>query len=241
MCSSRRRAARCSLVTAARRASQRAASQISAWLRLPMTATVFPRPAYWRRAAGRRILPCLSGVTSQAVLNRSPVIFPAVHQLVGAHPLRDAFHLGHGQRKEALVQPFHHNKTVAHSVPELCREVEAALGVNGTVIPSKKHPDRPLLGSMVGQVPHFSLLYSTDMFFIVTKRPPDCNSFRPTFSIKFLQNVQKPAGLPQSFPPLCAPGPSKKPPPSRGRGGSMVFALTAAVFWAGSAGWPGRS
>src|SRR5699024_3267645 len=45
MWSSRRRAARCSLVTAARRASQRAASQISAWLRLPMTATVLPRPA----------------------------------------------------------------------------------------------------------------------------------------------------------------------------------------------------
>ena len=98
MCSSRRRAARCSLVMAARRASHRAASQISTWLRLPITAAVLSSPDILPQAGGQQDAALLvPAPPRQAVLNKSPVISQLVTCSSAPRRWEMRFHFLHGQ------------------------------------------------------------------------------------------------------------------------------------------------
>ena len=91
---------------------------------------------------------------------------PAVHQLIAFQLVRQPLDFLHGQCEQAVVHPFQHHEAFAHGFPEFGGEIQPSFGVNGVIVPAKKHVCFPLSGGYAGPWPYFYPLCPTDTYLL---------------------------------------------------------------------------
>ena len=154
----------------------------------------FFQPRMLPQCGRQQDAPCLSGTTSQAVLNRTPH-FPRRPSSSSAPSFSDqALHLCHRRCEQAAADPFHHHEALPHLLRKRAGN-SGVLGIQHAVVAAKTFAP-PLPACWCGQgEPHWSPLPPLNCF-IVTNQGSDCKGCSWVFLRKFPQKrLRRPSFL----------------------------------------------